>query len=140
MKKPALLFALKFAIILYFAACTNTEDYVVSKSITTVVKTGDWKVNLFMQGGTDQTNDFSGYNFTFVEGGILKASKTGHSEITGSWFEDQLNHVLSIDLGTTDPLLSKLNQSWSITEVKDNQVGLSGNAANGSAALNITNQ
>ena len=140
MKNSFLLFALKCSIICYFAACTNTEDFVVSKTVASVVKSGDWKVNLYLASSNDQTNDFAGYKFTFSEGGILKVNKTGNPEIMGSWFEDEINKVLLINLGNADPVLAKLNESWNISILNETVVGLESNTAHGSEKLNISNQ
>lgn len=137
MKKPFLLFSIKAAVILYFAACTSIDHYTVSKSATPVVTKGVWKINFFQDANSDQTNNFAGYTFTFNESGIVKASKNG-VDVNGSWFEDDIAKRITIDLGATDPSLTKLNTKWSITEVSNAQVELQDNSSISLGKLNIT--
>ena len=137
MKNSFLLFSIKAAVILYFAACTSIDHYTVSKSATPVVTKGVWKINFFMDADNDQTNDFEGYTFTFNESGIVKASKNG-VDIDGNWFEDDIAKRITIDLGASDPSLAKLNTKWSIRDVSNAQVELQDNGSTATGKLNIT--
>ena len=137
MKKPFLLFSIKAAVILYFAACTSIDHYTVSRSASPVVTKGIWKVNFFMDANNDRTNDFAGYTFTFNESGIINASKNG-IDIAGSWFEDDISKRITIDLGATDPSLTKLNTKWSIQDVSNVEVELQDNSSTATGKLNIT--
>jgi hypothetical protein len=137
MNKPFLLFTLKSAVILYFAACTSIDHYTVAKSAMPVVTKGVWKIDLYSNANNDQTNDFTGYTLTFASSGILKASKKG-METEGSWFEDNISKRISIDLGLTDPSLKKLNTNWNIREINDTQLDLQNCSNTATAKLKIT--
>ncbi|MFN8242516.1 MAG: flagellar basal body FlgE domain-containing protein [Ferruginibacter sp.] len=121
MKKPFLLFAIKCAVILYFAACTSIEDYTIAKAAAPVVTKGSWKVNVYVDGANDQSNAFAGYTLTFNASGDLKATKNG-TDISGNWAEDHISKRVTLDLGSSDPVLSKLNRYWTITDVTNAQV------------------
>jgi len=123
MKKPFLLFSLKSAVILYFAACTSIEDYTVTQAATPVITRGAWKVELFTAGNSNPTPVFNGYQFTFTTAGDLKAVKNG-SEIMGNWAEDHFSKSININMVTTDPVLEKLNTMWKISTISTGQVEL----------------
>jgi len=123
MKKPLLLFAVKSAVILYFAACTSIQDYTVASSATPVVTKNAWKVNLFMDANNDHTNDFEGYTFAFNISGDLKVSRNG-VDVNGNWAEDNISKRITIDLGNTDQTLVKLNDYWRISSLKNEAVDM----------------
>ena len=133
MKKPFLLFSLKCAVILYFAACTSIEDYTVTQAATPVITQGAWKVNLFSASNSNQTNIFDGYNFTFTTAGDLVAVKNG-VEVKGNWAEDHFSKSININLTTSDPTLEKLNSYWKISTISTGQVEFQNS---GDARLNI---
>jgi hypothetical protein len=139
MRKPILLAALKAAVILYFAACVSVDDYTVFKSVTPIVTKGNWKVNLYMDANNDKTNDFAGYSFVFNSNGDVTASKNGNG-INGHWYEDNVSKKVAIDLGNTDPMLIKLNDSWNIDDVNNTSVSLENENAQKVERLIITNQ
>lgn len=129
MKKPFLLFTLKCAVILYFAACTSIEDYTVTQAATPVITHGAWKVNLFVATSGDQTNEFSGYNFCFTTAGDVKVVKNG-VEVDGNWAEDHFSKSINLNLVTSDPVLAKLNNYWKISAISYGQVELQNNSDN----------
>ena len=136
MKKPFLLFALKAAVILYFAACTSVDSYTTGKSATPIVTKGVWKVDFFTDSDNNCCNNLAGYTFTFNSSGIMKATKNG-VDISGNWFEDDITNRISIDLGITDPALSKINGHWNITDIKKSAVNFQDIKAS-NEKLNIT--
>ena len=134
MKKPFLLFTLKCTVILYFAACTNIQNYSVANAVTTVVTKGMWKVNLCQGQTTDDCNEFAGYTFTFNLSGDVTASKND-VVVKGKWAEDNISNRLTLSLQSADPVLVKLNNYWSISTVSETQVVLENNT---NTKLNIT--
>ena len=116
MKKPVLIFALKCSVIIYFAACTGIDQYANTVSATPQITKGAWKVNLFTEAETDQTTNLKGYALTFEPTGKITATKNGE-KITGNWAEDDILKRITINLDTKDPLLAKLNYSWSISKI-----------------------
>lgn len=137
MRKPILMVALKAAVILYFAACANIEDYTMSKSITPVVTRGSWRVNLYMDANNDKTNDFKDYTFSFDSNGEIQASRNG-TTITGDWYEDYITRKVMINLGNSDPVLDKINDAWRVTDVNNAAVSLQGDGNGGTEALSLS--
>lgn len=121
MKNSFILFTVKCAVILYFAACTNIQTYTIADIATPVVSKGQWKVNLFMDANNDNTNDYAGYTFTFNVTGNVKVAKNG-TEVKGNWTEDNITNRVILHLDTVDPALVKLNKYWDISSVTNSQI------------------
>ncbi len=137
MKNSLLIFALKCSVILYFAACSGIGDYSTAVSATPLVTKGIWKVNLFIDANTDQTNGFTGYTLTFDPAGTIKATKNG-MEISGNWSEDDILKRITINLNTKDPVLAKLNDYWNISAVSKTGVNLQNTQNPSNGRLQIT--
>ncbi len=136
MSKTSILFALKCSVILYFAACSNIEQFAVTKPATPDITQGTWKVNLFMDVNNDNTNDLAGYTFKFNTSGDLLAIKND-VEVKGHWTEDDLSKRVTLNLTTADPVLEKLNNSWMITSAGNAQVGFQKKGDAAAGHLNI---
>jgi hypothetical protein len=116
MKKPALLFALKCSVIVYFAACTSIDTLSVSPSITSLVTRGTWKVNCYSNDRADNTCNFKDYTFTFDASGKVTAVKNGIS-FTGHWIEDNISKKVTINFNNNNAVLNDLNNYWDITSI-----------------------
>lgn len=116
MNKTTLLVALKCSIILYFAACTGINKITTDISATPRVTKGAWKINLYTEATNDETARFDGCMLTFDAAGKITAYKNGQ-KITGNWAEDDILKRLTINLDTKDPVLSKLNTYWNISNI-----------------------
>ncbi|HRP32347.1 MAG TPA: hypothetical protein PKV73_10665 [Agriterribacter sp.] len=84
---------------------------------------GTWRIVLFTDHGNDETNDFSGYLFSFGNNGVLEASKSGRAK-TGTWSYE--GDEFNIDLGEktdSNKPLGELTDDWELisqtsTEIK----------------------
>ncbi|MCF8258026.1 MAG: hypothetical protein K9J06_10745 [Flavobacteriales bacterium] len=67
-------------------SCTTNEDgtNVTQSQVETNVQSGTWRITKFIDSGTDETNHFTGYNFTFNDSGVLSAGN-GTNSYDGSW-------------------------------------------------------
>jgi hypothetical protein len=73
--------------------------------------TGTWKISLSWD-QKDETSNFTPYTFMFNSGGVLMAH-TSTTAITGTWSETSIRFTINFG---SDPVLSKLNKNWLITE------------------------
>ena len=137
MTQSSLLFAIKCAVILYFAAFSSIDHLTIARSASPLITKGAWRVDLYSAADKDKTNDLAGYNFVFGSTGELKASKNG-VEITGNWSEDNISKRITFDLGKADPMLAKLNDYWNIEEIANVQVNLQGSGCNTCDRIKIT--
>ena len=94
-------------------SCSKSDD--ISNSVTS----GKWKVSLFYDTG-DETSNFSGYAFTFHDGGHLEATN-GATTINGTW--SQGSNKLIINFGTT-PIFDDLNDDWLVEEQTSTSIKL----------------
>jgi hypothetical protein len=136
-KSPLIIFALKFSIILYFAACTSLGEGTKAKSATPHVTKGVWKVNFFKEDGKDMSTELAGYTLTFVPSGKIIAVRNGEL-IRGNWSEDEILKRITINLDTKDPYLTKLNDRWNISTVTDKGVTLQNTENDSDGRLQIT--
>jgi hypothetical protein len=72
------------------AMCSSDDDDMPSNNsaqiaqVEDAVETGTWRITNFVDSGQDETNDFSGYEFTFASNGTLFATN-GTMSYTGTW-------------------------------------------------------
>jgi hypothetical protein len=89
MKKLILIPALFCLFTLNVAStCSSDDESSSSQDPTPVINAatqGTWRVTSFIDSGNDETNHFTGYNFTFATGNVLTATN-GTNTYTGSWW------------------------------------------------------
>jgi hypothetical protein len=105
-------FALALAVMLVSCDPGNS----VSSGVSQVASSGSWRVTLFTDSGNDETSDFSGYSFTFSNGGTVTAVKNGVSK-NGTWSINASSNKFNIDLGPKDDTnkpLGELTDDWKI--------------------------
>lgn len=74
------------------ASCSSNDDSSSSSSnnsqlitaINNTVSSGTWRVTYFYDTDSEETANFTGYNFTFASGGVLTATN-GSNTYTGTW-------------------------------------------------------
>ena len=68
-------------------SCNKDDDNPSNNTETTVqsnVQSGTWRITKFIDSGNEETNHFSGYNFTFNSSGVLNANN-GTNNYDGTW-------------------------------------------------------
>lgn len=120
MKIKLMMLALLF---MAFTAC-ETNDSNSTPDTGAIVQAGQWKITLYNNSGTDETSDFAGYEFGFLETGTLKAVKSA-TTVEGTWSAgaDDSQKKLIIDFGINVPL-DELNDDWHIISETTTKVQL----------------
>lgn len=123
--------------------CSNDDDDANpndnSQQIAQVQNTttsGVWIITSYVDSGQDETNDFSGYQFTFGSDGILTADN-GSNTVTGTWSvtddssnsSDDSNSSSDIDFNIFFPIqdisvFESLNDDWDIVSHTDTTISL----------------
>lgn len=80
---------IKIAVLACFVALftivsCKKDDNKTKNTIESNVQSGTWKITKFVDSGTDETSQFSGYNFSFNNSGVLNANN-GANNFDGSW-------------------------------------------------------
>lgn len=114
-------------------SCSTDNDMVIANTqdqIITSVQSGTWQITKFIDSGTDETNHFTGYQFTFHSSGNLNA-QNGVNNYDGTWSIsdsnsnddgiDDLNFNIHFNL-TND--FEDLNDDWDIVMQSSTKIEL----------------
>ena len=76
---------LYFVSIFIIVSCSNDDsNNNVQSTIQNNVASGTWRITKFIDSGVDETNHFTGYNFTFNTNGVINANN-GSNNYNGTW-------------------------------------------------------
>lgn len=134
-----LIFLFNLGIILSLYSCSsdgnNSNNSLIQEEIQSNVESGTWRITSFIDSGTDETNHFTGYNFTFNNSGVLNANNATNN-YDGTWSitdsnsnddsQDDLDFNINFNL-TND--FEELNDDWdfiSHTSTKIELIDISG--------------
>jgi hypothetical protein len=121
--KTRILSSLLIAMTVFATSCLNSGS---DSTAGQVVTSGTWKVTLFTDSGNDETSDFTGYTFTFTDGGTLTAVKSGVTK-TGTWSVNNSSNKFNIDLGPKVDInkpLGELTDDWKILSYTETVIRL----------------
>ncbi|WP_397298932.1 hypothetical protein [Nonlabens ulvanivorans] len=123
MKTRLLRISMLVCLISFFniVSCDSDDDSSsnnIQTNVQTNVQSGTWQITKFIDSGTDETDDFQGYNFTFNSSGVLNANN-GTNNYDGTWSitdsnsnddsQDDLDFNINFNL-TND--FEDLNDDW----------------------------
>jgi hypothetical protein len=132
MKNPIFQKSLLFLGVLVLLASCKKDDSNTTASFSTSTSSftkinlpsGKWKITYYNDNGTDETADYTGYEFQFNSSGSVSATN-GANSVTGSWSsgtdDDQLKLILDFP---TSNSISELNDDWHIVEQSSSKVKL----------------
>ena len=88
MKRLLLIPALFCLLMLNVASMCSSDDNSSSSTdptpVITIVSQGTWRITSYVDSGTNETNHFTGYNFTFGASSVVTATN-GTNTYTGTW-------------------------------------------------------
>lgn len=132
MKKQISIIALAALFLTVGVSCKKSKLKKEVKKTEEYVKSGTWRITFFEEDGTNETSNFNGYNFTFVDGGTLKASN-GTNNYQGTWSvalddsnddsssDDDIDFNINFNL-TND--FEDLNDDWDLESSSENEIKL----------------
>lgn len=107
-------------VLLLFAACNKDDEDApaIQDEVQSNIQSGTWQITKFIDSGEDETDHFTGYNFTFNTSGVLNASN-GNNNYGGTWSitgsnsgDDSQNDLdLNISFNLTNDF-EDLNDNW----------------------------
>jgi hypothetical protein len=109
---------------LLLAGCTKKDSTV--SSVEEAVTKGTWRVTNFSERTNNETDDFTGYTFTFLSNGKIQAAKNGIIK-EGNWSESTSSQKLIIDLGAKSDAnkpLGELTDDWVIVSKTATKINL----------------
>jgi len=125
MKTKSMLF-----IFLLAMACSDDPTNTAKKTVTNTVTSGTWSITYYFDSDTDETTDYTGYNFTFDDSDVLTAANgvntyTGTWSVTDSNSNDDSFDDLHFNIAFATPaLFEELSDDWEIVEVTDTKIEL----------------
>jgi hypothetical protein len=107
-----------------------TKDNISIAEVKSNVQTGTWRITKFIDSGKDETNYFTGYNFTFNSSGVLNANN-GTNNYNGTWSitdsnsnDDSRNDLdFNIYFNLTNKFLD-LNDDWDFISQSSTKIEL----------------
>ncbi|NNE02077.1 MAG: hypothetical protein HKN52_02840 [Eudoraea sp.] len=104
------------------------------QAVSNLVVSGTWSITNYVDSGTDETNDYAGYSFSFNADGSLDAVNGG-TTITGSWSvtsddssdDDDYDSTDDIDFNiffSTPPNFEELSDDWDIVSRSSTRIEL----------------
>jgi hypothetical protein len=114
---------------------TKLDSTVSVQVVTDLAVSGSWIITSFIDSGTDETNDFTGYIFTFNMDGSLVADN-GSTTITGTWSvtgddssDDSDDYDSSDDIDfnilfSVPPEFADLSEDWDIVSRSGTRIEL----------------
>ncbi|MGC4036381.1 MAG: hypothetical protein QM764_10480 [Chitinophagaceae bacterium] len=129
MKKQLILLAFSFVLFSCHKDDNNNNNADISQ--------GTWRVTLFTDSGNDETSDFTGYEFTFANSGVLSAIR-GAITTNGTWSRGS---KFNIDLGVksdSNKPLGELTDDWKILSISSNEIKLGDDNASSGESLTFT--
>ncbi len=130
LKNSFLLFLFGLVIL---SSCSSDDDNsttpVTPILIENNVEDGTWRITKFIDSGDDETNHFTGYNFTFNDTGVLNASN-GTNSYNGTWsVTDSSSSSSSDDLDfnisfVAPPDFEELSDDWDFISQSSTKIEL----------------
>lgn len=104
-----------------FVSCSSEDSNTGAKDVSDTVQEGTWKIGYFYDSGTDKTQNYAGYNFTFGNNTVLTATK-GTNSYGGVWSvskstndSDIHSTIFKIAFGSPD-IFANLTGDWKVVE------------------------
>ena len=112
-------------------ACSDNDPKDTNqKKLADTITSGSWRITSFVDSGTDETNHFTGYTFTFVDQGGVTAMN-GTNTYTGAWKiedsnsdDDTLNDLEFLLNFATPADFTDLSEDWDILELTESKLKL----------------
>lgn len=127
------LILLAVPLFILFSSCHKDDN----NNSNTDISSGTWRVTLFTDSGKDETSDFSGYSFTFGNGGVLTAAKSGSSK-TGTWNKGSDFNIDLGDKSDSNKPLGELTDNWEIISITSSEIKLTDDNASSGEFLTFT--
>ena len=113
----------------FITGCSKDDDTANSTGITVAavqnsLQAGTWRITYFWDTDHDETNNFSGYHFTFFTAGTIMAmNATEH--IQGTWSAGTNDSKVKLNVAFTSPAnFQDLTEDWHVTEHTSTRIKL----------------
>ncbi|WP_396158567.1 hypothetical protein [Flavobacterium sp.] len=135
MKRLLLIPALFCLLMLNVASMCSSDDNSSSSTdptpVITIVSQGTWRITSYVDSGTNETNHFTGYNFTFGASSVVTATN-GTNTYTGTWSivtdssnDDNPSSDLDFNIAFASPVdFADLTDDWDVVSYTATTISL----------------
>jgi hypothetical protein len=125
--KKRILFPLVFILMTLMYSCSSDDDSPSpgnASDVAEMVKSGTWRITYFWDTDKEETDHFTGYNFTFGENGTLSASNATNT-YNGTWSTGKDDSRVKLIIGFTSPAdFEDLSDDWDVIEQTNSKLRL----------------
>lgn len=104
-----------------FSSCKKTVAAKEEDLLISIITSGIWVVESFVENGNTITSDFAGYEFKFDKSGTVTGSLNGVNN-SGTWSGSTASRSISANFPSSGAPLNKLNGTWLILDAGLNYV------------------
>jgi hypothetical protein len=124
MKKKHLLFFVSLVLFFSITSCKKMIDDIKEQTITNAITDGIWYVSKFVEGGTNSTSSFTGWEAKYLSDGTFTCSKAGETTATGTWVGNASDWTFTITFTNTPTSpVEKLGGKWTVTRAVSTDKG-----------------
>lgn len=108
----------KYPVLLLMGICLlgcKKKSEIQEDLVILAMTTGQWKMTLFTEGGTDRTAEFSTYRFKYNTNNTVDAIRNGTIEKSGTWNGSASTMSISAEFPNANQPLVSINGTWNIT-------------------------
>jgi hypothetical protein len=130
MKRPNV-FLTAFLLSLSIVLSRCTPDAASMPSTEEILVRNSWSVDYYFQ-SQDMTSEFGNSILLFSNTGVVGYQKNGET-VAGTWnktVDASNNEVITIHFNTSDPSISRLNESWQVADRSFNTLQLEESTTN----------
>ncbi len=133
--KTKIISILSLLALVIFVSCSDDDGNapiptnVVKTTLENNVKNGTWIITKFSEDTVDETANYAGFTFSFLEGGVMTAN--GIAQFEGTWSisdsnsNDDTKDNLDFNINfNTSNNLQDLNDDWDILSYSENKIEL----------------
>jgi hypothetical protein len=116
---------LAFVSILSLSSCKKAIEAAKEQAVVDAITDGTWYISRFVEGGTDITASFAGWEFVFYSNGTSLGTKTGSPNVTGTWVGDAatFSFTTTFTSSTVPAPLPKVGGTWVVTRAVSTSKG-----------------
>ncbi|MFN9596564.1 MAG: hypothetical protein ACK560_07225 [Bacteroidota bacterium] len=112
------------------SSCKKDDTSTLQGQIRSNIESGKWRITKFIDSGTDETGNFTGYNFDFGTSGSVTATN-GVTSYTGTWSitdsnsdDDNLEDLdFNLNFNVTNNF-QDLNDDWDFISQSETKIEL----------------
>jgi len=117
--KTSLNISIQLLIMVLFFSCSSTDDNPTPGNpadVSNALKSGTWRITYFWDSDKEETNHFTGYNFTFGENGSLTATN-GANTYNGTWSTGTDDSQVKLIINFNSPAdFVDISDDWHVIE------------------------